>query len=163
MEMTLTEDKILELLKEVKDPEIPVISLVDLGVITGIEINHDHVTVNMTPTFIGCPAMDYMKQDVIDVLNKNGIENHTVNLNLKTTWSSDLISDEGKRALKKFGLAPPPVHNNVIEDLDIIEHAECPNCDSTNTTLKSPFGPTLCRSLHHCNSCGEAFESFKPI
>jgi ring-1,2-phenylacetyl-CoA epoxidase subunit PaaD len=161
--MTLTEDKIVELLKEVKDPEIPVISLVDLGVITGIEISKDHVTVNMTPTFIGCPAMDYMKQDVVDVLNKNGIENHTVNLNLKTTWSSDLISDEGKRALKKFGLAPPPVHNNVIEDLDIIEHAECPNCDSTNTTLKSPFGPTLCRSLHHCNSCGEAFESFKPI
>lgn len=105
--MTLTEDKILELLKEVKDPEIPVISLVDLGVITGIEINEDHVTVNMTPTFIGCPAMDYMKQDVVDVLNKNGIENHTVNLNLKTTWSSDLISDEGKRALKKFGLALP--------------------------------------------------------
>ena len=161
--MTLTEDKIIELLKEVKDPEIPVISLVDLGVITGIEINNDHVTVNMTPTFIGCPAMDYMKQDVVDVLNKNGIENHTVNLNLRTTWSSDLISDEGKRALKKFGLAPPPVHNNVIEDLDIIEHAECPNCDSTNTTLKSPFGPTLCRSLHHCNDCGEAFESFKPI
>jgi ring-1,2-phenylacetyl-CoA epoxidase subunit PaaD len=161
--MTLTEDKILELLKEVKDPEIPVISLVDLGVITGIEITDDHVTVNMTPTFIGCPAMDYMKQDVVDALNKNGIEDHTVNLNLKTTWSSDLISDEGKKALKKFGLAPPPVHNNVIEDLDIIEHAECPNCDSTNTTLKSPFGPTLCRSLHHCNNCGEAFESFKPI
>ncbi|HET8859116.1 1,2-phenylacetyl-CoA epoxidase subunit PaaD [Marivirga sp.] len=161
--MTLTDDKILELLKEVKDPEIPVISLVDLGVITGIEIEEDHVTVNMTPTFIGCPAMDYMKQDVVDVLSKNGIDNHTVNLNLKTTWSSDLISDEGKRALKKFGLAPPPVHNNLIEDLDIIEHAECPNCDSTNTTLKSPFGPTLCRSLHHCNSCGEAFESFKPI
>jgi len=161
--MTLTEDKILELLKEVKDPEIPVISLVDLGVITGIEITDDHVTVNMTPTFIGCPAMDYMKQDVVDVLNKNDIKNHTVNLNLQTTWSSDLISDDGKKALKKFGLAPPPVHNNVIEDLDIIEHAECPNCDSTNTTLKSPFGPTLCRSLHHCNNCGEAFESFKPI
>ena len=161
--MTLTEDKVLELLKEVKDPEIPVISLVDLGVITGIEITGDHVTVNMTPTFIGCPAMDYMKQDVVDVLNQNGIEEHTVNLNLKTTWSSDLISDDGKKALKKFGLAPPPVHNNVIEDLDIIEHAECPNCDSINTTLKSPFGPTLCRSLHHCNNCGEAFESFKPI
>ncbi|SMG16043.1 ring-1,2-phenylacetyl-CoA epoxidase subunit PaaD [Marivirga sericea] len=161
--MILTEDRILEMLKEVKDPEIPVISLVDLGVITGIEINDGHVTVNMTPTFIGCPAMDYMKQDVVDVLSKNGIENHTVNLNLKTTWSSDLISEAGKKALKKFGLAPPPVHNNVIEDLDIIEHAECPNCDSINTTLKSPFGPTLCRSLHHCNNCGEAFESFKPI
>ena len=161
--MTLTEKGILELLKEVKDPEIPVISLVDLGVITGIEINGEHLTVNMTPTFIGCPAMDYMKSDVVDLLNKNGFTNHTVNLNLKTTWSSDLISDEGKKALKKFGLAPPPVHNNVIEDLEIIEHAECPICDSTNTTLKSPFGPTLCRSLHHCDNCGEAFESFKPI
>ena len=161
--MKYTRDTILEILDEVKDPEIPVISLVDLGVITNIEIKEDFVGVTMTPTFIGCPAIDYMKQDISDVLSKHGIANHDVQVSLKDSWNSDKLTEKGRQALKKFGLAPPPVHNNIIEDLDILEHTICPNCDSDNTTLKSPFGPTLCRSLHHCNNCGEAFESFKPI
>ncbi|GAB3336209.1 phenylacetate-CoA oxygenase subunit PaaJ [Marivirga atlantica] len=161
--MSYTKEDILLLLDEVKDPEIPVISLVDLGVITDITIVGEHVSVTMTPTFLGCPAIDYMKNDIADTLNKHGITNNTVTVSLKDSWNSDKVTEKGRKALKEFGLAPPPVHNNLIEDLDIIEHAECPNCDSTNTTLKSPFGPTLCRSLHHCNNCGEAFESFKPI
>lgn len=161
--MTYSKEEILNVLDEVKDPEIPVISLVDLGVITNIDIKGDQVDITMTPTFIGCPAIDYMKQDISDVLNKHGIKQHSVTVSLKDSWNSDKVTEKGRQALKKFGLAPPPVHNNVIEDLDILEHTECPNCDSTNTTLKSPFGPTLCRSLHHCNNCGEAFESFKPI
>lgn len=161
--MTYRKEEILAILEEVKDPEIPVISLVDLGVITNITIQDEQVDITMTPTFIGCPAIDYMKQDISDVLNKHGINQHSVTVSLKDSWNSDKVTEKGKKALKAFGLAPPPVHNNLIEDLDILEHAECPNCDSTNTTLKSPFGPTLCRSLHHCNNCGEAFESFKPI
>jgi len=161
--MSYTKEDILLLLEEVKDPEIPVISLVDLGVITDISIDGEHVSVTMTPTFMGCPAIDYMKNDIVETLNKHGITNNTVTVSLKDSWNSDKVTEKGRKALKQFGLTPPPVHNNLIEDLDIIEHAECPNCDSTNTTLKSPFGPTLCRSLHHCNNCGEAFESFKPI
>jgi ring-1,2-phenylacetyl-CoA epoxidase subunit PaaD len=161
--MNFTKQDILTLLEEVKDPEIPVLSLVDLGVISKIDINGSHVGVTITPTFTGCPAMDYMKQDVADTLKKHGIDDHDVKVSFEHEWSSDMISEKGRKALKEFGLAPPPVHNNVIEDLDIISHAECPNCGSTETTLKSPFGPTLCRSLHHCNACGEAFESFKPI
>jgi ring-1,2-phenylacetyl-CoA epoxidase subunit PaaD len=161
--MTYKKEDILTILEEVKDPEIPVISLIDLGVITNIDISGEQVDITMTPTFIGCPAIDYMKQDISDVLNKHGIKQHSVTVSLKDPWNSDKVTDKGKKALKAFGLAPPPVHNNIIEDLDILEHTECPNCDSTNTTLKSPFGPTLCRSLHHCNNCGEAFESFKPI
>ncbi|MFT6036870.1 MAG: ring-1,2-phenylacetyl-CoA epoxidase subunit PaaD [Marivirga sp.] len=161
--MTYNRGQILTMLDEVKDPEIPVISLVDLGVITNIAIEGEQVDITMTPTFMGCPAIDYMKQDISDVLNKHGVTAHSVTVSLKDSWNSDKVTEKGRKALKAFGLAPPPVHNNVIEDLDILEHAECPNCDSTNTILKSPFGPTLCRSLHKCNNCGEAFESFKPI
>jgi len=161
--MSYSEEEILLILDEVKDPEIPVISLVDLGVITNIAINKEHVHVTMTPTFIGCPAIDYMKNDIVDILNKHGITNNEVTVSLKDSWNSDKLTAKGRKALKEFGLAPPAVHNNVIEDLDILENVECPNCESNNTLLKSPFGPTLCRSLHHCNNCGEAFESFKPI
>jgi len=158
----LNKDQILTWLEEVKDPEIPVISLVDLGVITKVDISEDKVLVDMTPTFVGCPAMDYMKQDVIDVLHKHGIEDVEVNINFKESWNSNKITDKGRKALKDFGLAPPPKHNLQV-DIDILEHIECPNCGSDNTILKTPFGPTACRSIHHCEHCHETFEQFKPL
>jgi ring-1,2-phenylacetyl-CoA epoxidase subunit PaaD len=150
-------------LEEVKDPEIPVISLVDLGVITQVELLGDHVKVEMTPTFVGCPAMDYMRNDVLEVLKKHGIRNPEVSINFKHGWSTDKISERGKRALKKFGLAPPPLTKEIHHDLNILEHTPCPRCNGTNTEMKSPFGPTLCRSLHYCFDCREAFEQFKPL
>ena len=150
-------------LEEVKDPEIPVISLVDLGVITEVEINGPHVKVEMTPTFVGCPAMDYMRNDVIEVLKKHGVKDPEVSINFKKGWSSDRISGKGKQALKEFGLAPPPATGEIHADLNILEHAVCPRCNGTHTEMKSPFGPTLCRSLHYCFDCREAFEQFKPL
>jgi ring-1,2-phenylacetyl-CoA epoxidase subunit PaaD len=116
----------------------------------------------MTPTFSGCPAMDYMKNNVEEVLTKNGITNFKVEMNFESQWSSNNITEDGLKAIKKHGLAPPPKHNLII-DIDILEKVKCPFCDSTNTVLKSPFGPTLCRSLHYCNSCAQAFEQFKPV
>ncbi len=160
---TLTVAAIYGWLEEVKDPEIPVLSLVDLGVITEVVIEGDLVTVEMTPTFIGCPAMDYMKNDVLEVLKKKGIKNPAVNINFKHGWSSDKMTEKGKQALKQFGLAPPPSTKEILTDLHILEHAICPRCDGTNTEMKSPFGPTLCRSLHYCHDCREAFEQFKPL
>ena len=150
-------------LEEVKDPEIPVLSLVDLGVITQIVIENNHVKVEMTPTFVGCPAMDFMKGEVTEVLKKHGIENLEVEINFKQAWSSDKISEKGKQALKKYGFAPPPSTKEILTDLDILDHAICPRCNGTHTEMKSPFGPTLCRSLHYCFDCREAFEQFKPI
>ena len=138
------------------------LSLLDLGVIRKVEIDNEHVKVTMTPTFSGCPAMDVMKQDVIDTLVKNGISNPEVEINFKESWSSNLISEKGREALKKFGLAPPPT-NTLIVDIDILMHVPCPFCESTDTDMKSPFGPTLCRSLHYCNNCQQAFEQFKPV
>lgn len=156
-------EEIKDWLEVVKDPEIPVLSLNDLGVITGVDIAESgKVKVNMTPTFAGCPAMDVMKQDVENVLKEKGIEDYEVHLSFETQWNSNMISDRGRAALKKFGLAPPPKHNLIV-DIELIEHAQCPYCGSENTEMKTPFGPALCRSMHYCNNCHQAFEQFKPL
>jgi ring-1,2-phenylacetyl-CoA epoxidase subunit PaaD len=158
----LTTDTIYQWLEEVKDPEIPVLSLVDLGVITAVELQPDKVKIIMTPTFVGCPALDMMKEDVTAVLKKNGIENVEIEISYKRPWTSDFISEKGKSALKKFGLAPPP-KAEIFTDLEVFEQVPCPRCDGTDTVLKNAFGPTLCRSIHFCNTCHEAFEQFKPL
>ena len=159
----MTKEEILLWLEAVKDPEIPVLSLIDLGVITEVDVTGDKVRVEMTPTFVGCPALDYMRNEVVEVLKTHGVQNPEVNVSLKKSWSSDHISEKGKAALKAFGLAPPPGLQGIIQDIDILAHAACPRCNGTNTVMRSPFGPTLCRSLHFCNDCREAFEQFKPL
>lgn len=159
--MVISKQQILTWLEDVKDPEIPVLSLVDLGVITDVTVDKNHVRVEMTPTFVGCPAMDYMKMEVENLLKEKGVI-PDVQISFKKPWSSDLISEKGKVALKKYGLAPPP-SNKIFTDLEILETAVCPRCDGSNTELKSPFGPTLCRALYYCHDCKEAFEQFKPL
>ena len=150
------------ILEEVKDPEIPVLSLVDLGVITQLEINDTSVDIEMTPTFVGCPALDMMKEEIVAKLQEHGIGNVNIKVTFRDPWTSDRISVKGKEALKRFGLAPPPAHV-LIDDLDFLEHVACPRCNSTNTELRNAFGPTLCRSIHYCHDCKEAFEQFKPL
>jgi ring-1,2-phenylacetyl-CoA epoxidase subunit PaaD len=163
MQNQITISKVMEWLQEVKDPEIPVISLIDLGVITNVSIDsHKNVRVEMTPTFVGCPAMDYMVNDVKNTLKKNGVCNFEVNVSFKQHWSSNNITDKGRKALKQFGLAPPPKYNTVV-DINILNQTPCPFCNSTDTELKTPFGPTLCRAMHYCNACKQAFEQFKPV
>ena len=105
--MALNKDIILDWLEEVKDPEIPVLSLIDLGVITDVLIDDNHVKVKMTPTFSGCPAIDYMKADVIRVLRQRGVESVECEVSFETQWNSNNISEKGRKALKQFGLAPP--------------------------------------------------------
>ena len=160
--MAYNEKELLAWLEDVKDPEIPVLSLIDLGVITGVVIDDNHVKVKMTPTFSGCPAMDYMKTDVIRVLKEYGVKSVECEVSFESQWNSNMISEKGRQALKKFGLAPPPKHDMII-DLDILENVKCPYCGSVETELRSSFGPTLCRSIHYCNSCLQAFEQFKPV
>ena len=160
----LTKEQVLTWLEEVKDPEIPVLSLIDLGVITEVSVAEadGKVTVEMTPTFSGCPAMDYMKRNVEEVLAKYGVTDFEVRMSFDKPWDSNKVTEKGREALKKFGLAPPPEYNLIL-DLDILEHAKCPYCDSDNTELRTPFGPTLCRSMHYCNNCRQMFEQFKPV
>jgi ring-1,2-phenylacetyl-CoA epoxidase subunit PaaD len=158
-----TKEKILTLLEKVKDPEIPVLSLVDLGVITDVQITPDNqVIVSMTPTFSGCPAMEYMRKSVEETLAEAGITDFKVLMSFDQPWNTNKITPKGRAALKSFGLAPPPVYQ-VVPDLDILDHTPCPYCNSTNTTLRTPFGPTLCRAMHYCNNCRQMFEQFKPL
>ena len=159
---TITSQQVYEWLEAVKDPEIPVLSLVDLGVISHLAIEGKTVSVTLTPTFVGCPALEMMKDDITEVLRANGIEKVTIDVSYHVPWTSDKISEKGKIALKKFGLAPPP-DAAMFTDIEVLEHAICPRCNGTNTDLKNPFGPTLCRSIHYCNDCREAFEQFKPL
>ncbi len=158
----MTREQIYQWLEEVKDPEIPVLSLVDLGVITTVEVSDGGIKIEMTPTFVGCPALDYMKAEVETLLKDKGVPKVQVEVNYKKAWSSDLITEKGRVALKKYGFAPPP-SALVFADLEILENAICPRCNHTNTEMKSPFGPTLCRSIYYCHDCHEAFEQFKPV
>src|SRR2546421_10142596 len=118
----MTTTQLYEWLDEVKDPEIPVLSLVDLGVITEVEVNGDRVKIEMTPTFVGCPALDYMKAEVETLLKNKGVHQVDVEINYKKAWTSDLISEKGRAALKKYGFAPPP-SAHVFADLEILETA----------------------------------------
>ena len=155
--------EILEALKDVKDPEIPTISLVDLGVVTDAWASDDNVAhVVMTPTFVGCPAIDYMKEDVRRRLLAMGFADVDVQVNFDVQWSSNRVTEEGRRNLLEHGLAPPPVYEGLLE-LEVLNNTRCPYCGSRNTVMRSPFGPTLCRSLHYCNNCSQAFEGFKPL
>lgn len=158
----LNYEEIIEALEEVKDPEIPVLSLNDLGVIKGIAITENKITVTITPTFVGCPALEIMKQEVKSVLEKKAGVTVDVTVSFENPWSSNDISPRGREALKSFGLAAPP-DSRLFHDLDILDQVPCPNCESTNTELRSPFGPTLCRSIHYCHHCRETFEQFKPL
>lgn len=157
----LSVDQVYAWLEEVKDPEIPVLSLVDLGVISQINISENSIQIEMTPTFVGCPALEIMKQEVINVVKKHGVDQVSVNISFKKPWKSDMISEKGRIALKKFGLAPPPT--GYISDIDLLENIECPRCHGNNTEVRSPFGSTLCRSIHYCLDCRESFEQFKPL
>jgi ring-1,2-phenylacetyl-CoA epoxidase subunit PaaD len=158
----VTQHDIIEALHAVKDPEIPTISVVDMGIITNVAVNDDGVVVTMTPTFVGCPAIDVMRADVQSAVEALGVSNVTVNVTFDVPWSTNRVTERGKQALLKHGLAPPQ-HYDVDLELTVLDHVACPYCGSTNTELKSPFGPTLCRSLHYCHNCLQAFEGFKPV
>ena len=161
----LSESVIRQWLQAVKDPEIPTISLIDLGVVRRVEIDEitGGVYVQLTPTFAGCPAMDYMKRDVERTLLSHGVAHVKVEISLQEAWSSDMVTEAGRLALRAHRLSPPPVLAGQVLDLDFLEYAECPNCGQHNTELRTPFGATLCRAVHYCFDCKQIFEQFKPI
>lgn len=156
-------DAIWDALHTVMDPEIPTLSVVDLGIITAVELSgNNSVSVRMTPTFTGCPAIRLLEKQVGEAVGLLGYRDVRVETDFSVTWNSNRISEKGREVIRNFGLAPPPRHNGE-PDLDRLKHTECPYCSSVNTTLKTPFGPTLCRSMHYCFDCLQAFEQFKPV
>lgn len=160
--VNITKEDVLEALQDVKDPEIPTISVVDLGIIRNVEVGERIIKITMTPTFSGCPALKIMENMVKEKITELTALDVEVTTNFDTQWNTNMITEKGLEGLKKHGLAPPLRHEGLVQ-IDMITHAECPLCGSTNTVLKSPFGPTLCRSLHYCNDCLNAFEQFKPV
>lgn len=150
------------LLDKVKDPEIPVVSVVEMGIVRGVKIAADHVQVTMTPTFSGCPALQAMQQDIKSTLAEAGFSKVEIRITHNPPWTSDWITPEARQKLKDFGLAPPPIHSGSFEVL-LLDVVNCPYCDSANTSVKNSFGSTLCRAIYYCNDCQQAFEQFKPL
>jgi ring-1,2-phenylacetyl-CoA epoxidase subunit PaaD len=160
----MTREEVLSALQSVRDPEIPTISVVDMGIITDVEVvSEAHVRVTMTPTFVGCPAIDVMRSDVEAAVRGLGVEHVEVAVTFDVPWTTNRLTDRGRAALLEHGLAPPEQFDTLTLELEVLNNVACPYCGSRKTTLKSPFGPTLCRSLHYCNECRQAFEGFKPV
>ncbi|SRR5579883_2019979 len=155
-------DSVLEVLSQVMDPEIPTLSVVDLGMISGVEVNEGVVRIKLLPTFVSCPATTYIRKNIESSLIKAGYPFVVVEMEHEISWSSDRITDRGRQLLSEFGLGIPVQIDGVL-DLATIEHVNCPHCGSSNTTLRSMFGSTLCRSIHYCNNCKQGFERFKPL
>ena len=163
----LTDKEVWAALENVKDPEIPVISVVDLGIITQIKIHSSISTgqicsVTITPTFVGCPAISIMKKSVEEEVKKLGFESVQVSVDYETSWNSNRMSETGKQKLEKFGLAPPAFIEGELTE-EQLNRVRCPHCGSTDTTLRSTFGSTLCRAIRFCFNCKQGFEQFKPI
>jgi ring-1,2-phenylacetyl-CoA epoxidase subunit PaaD len=157
-----SEQAIWQALREVPDPEIPTVNLVDLGVILRVELDAEarRVRVLLLPTFSGCPAIEIMRDLIRERVARLGLEVH-VDVTREIRWSSDRITEAGRACLTRAGVAPPAPANSAL--IPLIEPAKCPYCGSHHTTLESAFGPTLCRAIAYCRDCKQPFEQFKPL
>ncbi len=160
----LTAERVWEALAEVADPELPVVSLVDLGVVKEVEVAEGSVRVELTPTFLGCPALEAMQRAVQEKLAALGA-GAEVRVVLDDSWSTDRITAEGRERLRAAGLGPPPRREASRLDLVQLQRGpfRCPYCGSTETRLENLFGPTPCRSIRYCASCRQPFEQLKTI
>jgi ring-1,2-phenylacetyl-CoA epoxidase subunit PaaD len=160
----VAEAQVWEALEEIPDPEIPVVSLVDLGVIRSVDVENGHVRIEFTPTFLGCPALELMKRAMEDKVTELGAEPE-VEVISDDSWSTDRITPAGREKLRAAGFAPPaPREASAPKLVQLQENVfRCPYCGSTKTRLENIFGPTPCRSLRYCDSCRQPFEQFKTI
>jgi ring-1,2-phenylacetyl-CoA epoxidase subunit PaaD len=160
----VTEAQVWDALAEIPDPEIPVISLVDLGVIRSVDVSRDRVRVEFTPTFLGCPALEVMRDAMAARIGELGTHAQ-IDVISDDSWSTDRITPEGREKLRSSGFAPPaPREVGGPQLVQLQSNAfRCPYCGSQDTTLENIFGPTPCRSVRYCRSCKQPFEQFKTI
>jgi ring-1,2-phenylacetyl-CoA epoxidase subunit PaaD len=149
-------EAVFALLEEVCDPEIPVLSILDLGIVRDVKINNDEVEIIITPTYSGCPAMDAISMDIRFKLIEHGYKKIKITSVLTPVWTTDWMTDAGKEKLKAYGIAPPKFSKDEQDNMP-----ECPQCKSANTKLLSQFGSTACKALYQCNDCKEPFDYFK--
>jgi ring-1,2-phenylacetyl-CoA epoxidase subunit PaaD len=152
-----SKNQILNLLQEVCDPEVPVLTVLDLGIVRDVRLNGDEVEIIITATYSGCPAMDAIAIDIRLKLMEHGYKKIKITHVLSPAWTTDWMTDEGKRKLAAYGIAPPRNRSEDTSDRLI----ECPQCHSHNTKLLSQFGSTACKALYQCNDCKEPFDYFK--
>jgi ring-1,2-phenylacetyl-CoA epoxidase subunit PaaD len=159
-----TKESIFSLLSEIPDPEIPVISIVELGVIRDVIISGKDIEVIITPTYSGCPAMKQMEDDVRKKMEEQGFENIKISTVYNPAWTTDWLSEEAKLKLQKYGIAPP---EESTTDKSFLtgkpKNVTCPRCKSKNSVMISQFGSTACKALYKCNECLEVFDYFKCI
>jgi ring-1,2-phenylacetyl-CoA epoxidase subunit PaaD len=148
-------------LEEVSDPEIPVLTIVDLGVVRNVEVQDNLVIVTITPTYSGCPAMQVIEEDIKTLLASKGIQKVEVKLVLAPAWSTDWISENGRVKLQEYGIAPPADEIDKSVLFADPPKIECPLCHSKNTRMVSQFGSTACKAQYQCNDCLEPFDYFK--
>jgi ring-1,2-phenylacetyl-CoA epoxidase subunit PaaD len=166
----LREQRVWDELARIADPEIPAISLVDLGVIGSVAVNDELARVEILPTFVGCPAVEIMRGEVAERIRALDVSDRVeVEITYQPPWTSERITPTGRERLRRSGFAPPHVGPTVadvasgLEELAVLPIAECPYCGSRNTTLDNPFGPTLCRAIYHCADCRQPFEQMKRV
>lgn len=159
------QEKILSILQTINDPEIPVLTIADLGILRNVNIIHPYksVEVTITPTYSGCPAMDIIAMNIRMQLMKEGYSDVTVTKVLAPAWTTDWMTESGKEKLKAYGIAPPGAGRGNDPAVLFAEDrkVQCPQCNSWNTNLISEFGSTSCKSLYRCNNCLEPFDHFK--
>lgn len=167
---TPPDGELLEFLRGVPDPEIPVLNVVEMGIVRGVTRttdpkNGDTVTVTITPTYSGCPAMREIEADIRRTLQRHGVRNVSVNTVHSPPWTTDWLTAEAKEKLRCYGIAPPGrvTEDNLVGIRPRGSAVPCPYCGAKNTTLQSEFGSTACKSLHVCHGCRQPFEHFKPF
>jgi ring-1,2-phenylacetyl-CoA epoxidase subunit PaaD len=160
VELQHTKEEIFSYLSEIADPEIPVITIEEIGMLRDVRISAEGCEVVLTPTYTGCPAMGIIEADIKALLHEKGIEPVTVKMVYDPAWTTDWISDEVKVKMNKYGIAPP-THSSCNSIADAEKRVHCPRCDSQDTVVVSRFGATACKALYKCNSCKEPFEYFK--
>ncbi len=161
----ITAEHIYEWLSTVTDPEVPVLTILDLGIVRDVQVTEENgqttATIFITPTYSGCPAMDVISMQIRMVLLSKGISKVNIENQLSPAWTTDWMSEEGKRKLNEYGIAPPYRKSTNALGLFEDDNVPCPRCGSDNTELTSQFAATACKSLYKCNSCHEPFEHFK--
>ncbi|HYV96366.1 MAG TPA: 1,2-phenylacetyl-CoA epoxidase subunit PaaD [Gemmatimonadaceae bacterium] len=157
----------MDVLRDVLDPEVPALSIVDLGIVRDVEIDGDHVTVVITPTYSGCPAMKVIEDDIRSALSARGYDDVSTRTVYAPAWTSDWLSDDARERLRAYGIAPPGRASAATTELVPLTRravpVTCPFCGSTNTRHTSEFGSTSCKALHVCSDCTQPFEEFKAI
>lgn len=153
-------DTVMRALEGVADPEIPAVSVIDLGIVESVKIDGRKVEVTCLPTFVGCPALDAIAQDITTALTEIGAE-AAVKFVFQPPWTSARVTPEGRRKLEEYGLAPPSGSKQV--SLTLLSPGRCPYCGSGDTVLESPFGPTACRATCYCRACRNPYERFKDV